>query len=192
MNEKNIRAACTTADLRLTWNERIIWALDRLLRLLLNAIRVRVCLCKCIWICIMQRSLSTFAAIALLFFRQFVDVCLCMRMSEWARVCNFCCVCFEFPHIRHISTTLGGFSMCVDSLLLLYRCASDLIRRRTTARFRMFSTCVRYGYTHFFLLRFDCLFMECDRLIPISARELRWEMEHIYMHTNAESESKRL
>lgn len=57
---------------------------------------------------------------------------------------------FFFPHIRHISTTLGGFSMCVDSLLLLSVCASDLIRRRTTARFRMFLTCVRYGYTHFF------------------------------------------
>lgn len=162
--------------------------------------------CVFVWmymnICIMQRLLSTFAAIALLFFRQFVNVCLCMRMSEWARVCNFClCLLrlfwvFFFPHIRHISTTLGGFSMCVDSLLLLSVCASDLIRRRTTARFRMFLTCVRYGYTHlFFLLQFDCLFMECDRLIPISARELRWEMEHTHthaMHTNAESESKRI
>lgn len=63
------------------WNERIIWALDRMLLLLL-LLRLRL---NAAYVCIVQRSLSTFAAIAAYSSSVFLVKCVCeygMRMSS--------------------------------------------------------------------------------------------------------------
>lgn len=158
-NEKNIRAACITADLRLTWNERIIWALDRMLLLLL-LLRLRLRL-NAAYGCIVQRSLSTFAAIAVYSSSVFLVECVCvcvygMRMSssvQFSPMFVAFVVCFRLLLLLLLFVTSRPRyvdSRCKPIRYCCFRyCNRTLIRKRTTAWFRMFLSCVRYGHTHF-------------------------------------------
>lgn len=120
--QKNVRDVRFTADLRLTWNERIIWALDCDF-LPMRCVGSFLGVCECI--CVVQRF--GVAAIAAFFFRLRCALAVCMRMkhSTVQYFYFFCLPMFAAFLLFFISFFFSsGFvsvprSMCVDSLLLL-------------------------------------------------------------------------
>lgn len=156
-NKKYIRIVRSTVDCRLTWNERIIWALDQACYCYIRmryglSLSLWVQSCVCVY-CVVQRSLricryrsirlpSSFAP-HMREFNQFECAIFLPMVAAFYSL-------FVYSMLHRLPRFSLLFSMCVDSLLLLsvHLHTHTLVRRRTTARFRMFLSVRSIRNTH--------------------------------------------